>query len=77
MGAQLIDALTAEGAYEVWKMLRIQGIGEQTKPDYMIQEEKREDYQAKFRMALYVFALGLLVMAVGMFLIKPRSSPSS
>jgi hypothetical protein len=76
MGAQLIDALTAEGAYEVWKMLRIQGIGEQTKPDYMIQEEKREGYQARFRMALYVFALGLLVMVVAMFVIKPRSSPS-
>jgi hypothetical protein len=76
MGEQLIDALTAEGAYEAWKMLRIQGIGEKTKPDYMIQEEKREGYQAKFRMALYVFALGLLVMAVGIFVIKPRSSPS-
>ena len=76
MGEQLVDALSAEGAYEAWKMLRVLGIGEQTKPDYMIQEEKREGYQAGFRMALYLFALGLLVMVVAMFAIKPRSSSS-
>ena len=66
-GDRLIDALTPEGAYEAWKMLRIQGIGDQERPDYILQERKKESYMGKMRAALYVFGFGLLVMATGMF----------
>ena len=76
-GDRLIDALTPEGAYEAWKMLRIQGIGDQKRPDYVLQEKKKEGYMRKMGVALYVFAFGLLVMGIGVFLVKPRLSSRS
>jgi len=76
-GDRLIDALTPEGAYEAWKMLRIQGIGDQKRPDYVLQEKKKEGYMRKMGVTFYVFAFGLLVMGIGVFLVKPRSSPRS
>ena len=74
-GDRLIDALTPEGAYEAWKMLRIQGIGDQERPDYVLQKKEKEGYMRKMGIALYVFAFGLLVMGIGIFLVKPRSTP--
>ncbi|MFP6750695.1 MAG: hypothetical protein VB855_03380 [Pirellulaceae bacterium] len=76
-GDRLIDALTPEGAYEAWKMLRIQGIGDHEKPDHVLQEKKKEGYMRKMGVAYYGFAFGLLVIGIGMFLVKLRSSPRS
>jgi hypothetical protein len=76
-GDRLIDALTPEGAYEAWKMLRIQGIGDHERPDYVLQEKKKEGYMRKMGVAYYVFVFGLLVMGIGVFLVKLRLSPRS
>jgi len=80
LGGRVIDALTPEGAYEAWKMLRIQGIGDQVRPDYVLQQKKKEGDMGKMRVSLYVFAFGLLVMGIGVLLpimAKPRSAGSS
>ncbi len=74
-GDRLIDALTPEGAYEAWKMLQVQGIGDQKRPDYILQNKEKEGYVRKMGVVLYVFAFGLLVMGIGIFLVKPRSAP--
>jgi len=72
-GEQLIELLTPVGAYEAWKMLQTRGIGEQKKPEYVINQERKEGYLAKLRISLYTLALGILVMGIGVFVARPRS----
>jgi hypothetical protein len=77
VGEQVIDSLTAGQAYEAWKMLRIEGIGDQQKPEYVEQEEKKIRYQARSRIALVVLVVGFLTMGLGMFIARPRTSSAS
>ena len=72
-GEQMIEALTPVGAYEVWKMLQARGIGDQEKPEYVINQERKEEYMARFRFFLYLLVLGILVMGIGVFVVRPRS----
>ena len=72
-GEQLIELLTPVGAYEAWKMLQARGIGEQQKPEYVINQERKEENQARLRLSLYTLALGILVMGIGVFVARPRS----
>ena len=74
-GDRLIDALTPEGAYEAWKMLQRRGIGDQEKPEHVINQEKKEEFLGKARIFLYTLALGILVMGIGVFVARPRSDP--
>jgi hypothetical protein len=72
-GEKMIDALTPVGAYEAWKMLQARGIGEQQKPEYVINQERKEEQMARFRFFLYSLVLGILVMGIGVFVVRPRS----
>ena len=76
-GEQMIEALTPVGAYEAWKMLQARGIGEQEKPEYVINQERKEEYLGRFRVFLGTLALGILVMGIGVFVARPRSRPLS
>ena len=76
-GEQMIEALTPVGAYEAWKMLQARGIGDQLKPDYVINQEKKEKFLGKARVCLYTLALGILVMGIGVFVHRPRYQPLS
>ena len=76
-GEQMIEALTPVGAYEAWKMLQARGIGDQEKPEYVINQEKKEEFLGKARIFLYTLALGILVMGIGIFAARPRSHPLS
>ena len=77
VGEQVIAEMEARDAYVVWKKLQIVGIGDQKKPEYVEQEEKKVRYQARSRIALVVLVVGVLTMGLGMFIVRSRSSPAS
>lgn len=71
LGDRTIDSMTPFGAYEAWKMLMQLGIGEQEKPEYLLNLEAAESHRVRARYALVLAVIGMLVMISAATLLKP------